>query len=31
MVGLLGGDAGGPGASTTYFEDIDGGPPVIVG
>jgi hypothetical protein len=27
MVGLLGGDAGDPGTSTTYLEDINGKPP----
>jgi hypothetical protein len=27
MVGLLGGDAGDRGTSTTYFEDINGKPP----
>jgi hypothetical protein len=26
MVGPLVGDAGGPGAPTTYVEDVDGGP-----
>jgi hypothetical protein len=27
IVDPLGGDAGDPGALTTYVEDIDGGPP----
>jgi hypothetical protein len=26
IVGLLGGDAGDPGAPTTFLEDVDGGP-----